>query len=339
MPHRRKILFLVDAGPQVGGGHVMRCLTLAAALTDLGADCRFMAPPEVQAILDRFAPSGLGAVPCAAPVMIAAGAAQAADLVVTDHYGLTPQDEAQVAAGRPLVVLDDLPTRQHPCQLLLDPSLGRLKTDYEGRVPAFAAILAGPSFALVRPAFAAARAETLARRSAGGAVGTVLVSLGLTDVGAITARVVEALLAAGLEAKIVAVTGQGAASLPRLSDLAAEYSNLSVLTDVQDMATLIAEADLAIGAGGSSTWERCCLGLAGITVVLADNQAALAADLDEAGVTRALDARDEGFDARLAREVLALTANEAARIAMSARAAALCDGLGAERAARRILAL
>ena len=339
MPHRRKILFVADAGPKVGGGHVMRCLTLAGALMNLGADCRFMAPPEVQKILDRFAPPGVGAVPCAAGELIAAGAAQAADLVVTDHYGLTPEDEAQVAAGRPLVVLEDLPTRQHPCQLLLDPSLGRLKTDYEGRVPASADILAGPSFALVRPAFSKVRAEVLARRSEGGPVGTVLVSLGLTDVGAITARVVEALLAAGLEAKIVAVTGQGAASLPRLTALAADFSKLSVLTDVKDMAALIAEADLAIGAGGSSTWERCCLGLAGVTVVLADNQAALAIDLAKAGVTRALDAREEGFDALLVHEVLTLAADEAARVALSAKASALCDGLGAERAARRILAL
>jgi UDP-2,4-diacetamido-2,4,6-trideoxy-beta-L-altropyranose hydrolase len=339
MQRSRKILFLADAGPVVGGGHVMRCLTLAGVLQDLGASCAFMAPPAVAAVVKAFAKPGVELIPCAAETMVEAACSVSSDAVVVDHYGLQSSDETRLRASRLLIALDDAPGRPHDCDLLVDSAIDRQAADYEPWVPKASQIWTGPNFALVRPEFAAARRKVLERRDRDGDVRSILVSLGLTDVGGITADVVEAILSTGIEARLLAVVGSAAPSLPRLRELSAIHANLRVEVDVRAMAPVVGEADLAIGAGGSSTWERCCLGLPGITLVLADNQADMAARLETHGVTKTLDVRLPGFADRLTAVLNDLVNDSAARRSMSAKASLLCDGLGAERTARKILGL
>ena len=339
MQRSRKILFLTDAGPLVGGGHVMRCLTLAGVLQDLGASCVFMAPPAVAAVVKTFAKPGVELIPCTAETMVEAACSVSSDAVVVDHYGLQASDETRLRAGRLLIALDDAPGRAHDCDLLVDSAIDRQPADYEPWVPEGSQIWTGPSFALVRPEFAAARRKVVERRDRDGDVRSILVSLGLTDVGGVTADVVEAILSTEIEARLLAVVGSSAPSLPRLRELSAIHANLRVEVDVKAMAPVIGEADLAIGAGGSSTWERCCLGLPGITLVLADNQVGMAARLDAHGVTKTLDVRLPDFADRLTQVLSSLVNDSAARRSMSAKASLLCDGLGAERTARKILAL
>jgi spore coat polysaccharide biosynthesis predicted glycosyltransferase SpsG len=99
------------------------------------------------------------------------------------------------------------------------------------------------------------------------------------------------------------------------------------------MAPLTAAADLVIGAGGSSTWERCVLGTPTLQVVLADNQADAAHRLEALGAVVRLDGRSELFEAELMLGFKALVRDAAARTRLSAVSAGLCDGRGAERAA------
>ena len=108
-----QVLFLADAGPMVGGGHVMRCLTLARALTDLGANCQFMAPSSVAQIMDRFGQADIGQIASGPEKIIAVSQKQSADIIVIDHYGLGRAVEATLGQGRRLIVLDDLPGRVH----------------------------------------------------------------------------------------------------------------------------------------------------------------------------------------------------------------------------------
>jgi len=313
-----RILFVCDAGPGVGGGHVMRCLTLAGALAAKGAGCAFVRTPEAADILARYAPG-----------MPLVGEDATADLVVLDSYRMAPATEAvwRARAGR-LAVLDDL-MRPHDADLVLDPSFGRDARDYAAPV-----VLAGPAYALVRPAFVAARSAALARR--GEPARRCLVSLGLTDVGGITGRVAAALADGALALDVV--VGAGAPSLPALQALAAD-GRVTLHIDTDDMAGLIARADLCIGAGGSSVWERACLGLPTVTLILADNQRDMAMKLDAAGVTLALDARWPGLEGRLVEAVQRLVRDDALRAGLSSTSAALCDGLGADRAAERLFAL
>jgi UDP-2,4-diacetamido-2,4,6-trideoxy-beta-L-altropyranose hydrolase len=298
-----------------------------------------MAPPAVAAVVKTFAKPGVELIPCTAETMVEAACGVSSDAVVVDHYGLPASDETRLRAGRLLIALDDAPGRAHDCDLLVDSAIDRQPADYEPWVPQGSQIWTGPNFALVRPEFAAARRKVVERRDRDGDVRSILVSLGLTDVGGVTAEVVEAILSTGIEARLLAVVGSSAPSLPRLRELSAIHANLRVEVDVKAMAPIIGEADLAIGAGGSSTWERCCLGLPGITLVLADNQADMAARLETHGVTKTLDVRLPGFADRLTAVLRDLVKDSAARRSMSAKASLLCDGLGAERTARKILAL
>ena len=229
-----RLLFICAAGPTVGGGHVMRSLTLAQALETRGAACAFKATPEVGHVLDAFAPDA-----------VRAERDDGFDALVFDHYGLAAPDHRARARGRPSLVIDDLADRPLAGDLVLDSGPTRAAADYAGLVPESARLLLGPSFAPVRQAFAALRAAALARRAERPPVRRILVSLGLTDVGGITGRVVERLLPRVGEAALDVVLGGGAPSLPELRALAARDPRLSLHIDTQDMPRLMLDADLA----------------------------------------------------------------------------------------------
>ncbi|NEX95180.1 UDP-2,4-diacetamido-2,4,6-trideoxy-beta-L-altropyranose hydrolase, partial [Caulobacter sp. 17J65-9] len=157
---RPRVLFVVDAGPDVGGGHVMRALTLAGALADRGATCAFLAAPDVATVLDAFADSRMERVAAAATTpeaLVTAAEAAAFDAVVFDHFRLQREHQAEIAGGRPALVVDDLADRPLHAGLLLDPGPARRAEDYAGLVGAETRLLLGPAHALVRPAFATAR--------------------------------------------------------------------------------------------------------------------------------------------------------------------------------------
>ncbi len=189
----------------------------------------------------------------------------------------------------------------------------------------------------MRPEFAHLRNAALARRSGG--VRRVLVTLGLTDVGAITARVVERLRMRLNDVAMDVVLGAGAPSLPGLTKIASRDPRMTLHVDSQDMAHLILNADIAIGAAGSSIWERCVLGLPSAMLVLAQNQQGAADAMAEREAALVIDARADDLDARLDRAIVRLLTDAALRARLSAASAAICDGLGAGRAAEALLKL
>lgn len=334
----RRALFRCDASPTLGAGHVMRCLTLAEALAARGWRSTFAISADTARCAPALARSAHALVllpapndPAALPAAVGAGW----DLIVFDHYDL---GEAHETACRPLgarlMALDDLADRRHDVDLLLDQTLARAPDAYRKLVPDQALILAGSQYALMRPAFAAARPEALARRAAGGPVRRVLVSLGFTDVGAITASVAKALSPVLGDATCDLVIGPAAPSRTALEALCACDARFSLHVDPADMAGLMAGADLAVGAAGATSWERCCLGLPGVILTLADNQRLAARTLDEAGAARMAETPDGA-----ARMLASLLADETARTAMVQAAARVCDGAGAARVADAIEAL
>ncbi len=134
------------------------------------------------------------------------------------------------------------------------------------------------------------------------------------------------------------VMGDGAASLAALRQQAKTDCGLRLHVDTHAMAELMAQADLAIGAGGGSVWERAAMGLPTVTVALADNQRPMAWAMARDGLTLALDAADKDFEAELTAAVLRLVENSALRRSLTDKAAATCDGQGAGRAAAALLA-
>ena len=334
-----RILFVADAGPTVGGGHVMRSLTLARALEALGATSTFVTPPAVGHVLAAFAPDMAQVLAAYTEARDLAKAAEAAafDAVVFDHYGLTEREHRGMSQGWPVLVIDDLADRPLGADLLLDSGPARRTGDYDGLLPDEARLLLGPSYAPVRPEFAGLREAALAWR--GEPVGRLLVALGLTDVGGITGRVVERLRPRIGEIGLDIVLGADAPSLPGLTKVARRDPRLALHVDTPHMARLTAEADIAVGAAGSSTWERCTLGLPRALVILADNQRPSALALAERGAALVVDAAAPDFDAGFDRVLRRLLTDAGLRRELAAKSAEICDGLGAPRAAEAFLEL
>jgi len=349
-----KIVFRTDASLTIGTGHVMRCLALARALAVREHTCHFICrnlPGNLARLVGKefsltLLPAPSGAAPCAPPNHAAwaevewakdaeetRAAVDEADWLILDHYAFDARWERNACpTGARIMVIDDLADRPHECDLLLDQNLGREATDYDGLVSAVCTRLIGPHYALLRSEFRDARKASLSRREAESQIHHILVSMGGMDMNDATSRVLRALALSDLpsEVRITVVMGSNALALERVRELAAQMPlETEVLVDVRDMARLMSEADLAIGAAGSTTWERCTVGLPSIVIELADNQAGIAQTMTQAGA--ALDPGDvraADFACRLG-----ATLNEAKdRLSSMAKmASAICDGEGIER--------
>lgn len=333
-----RILLLADGGPAIGGGHVMRMLTLAEALWAQGAEPALAVPRSAAGVIEAFAPRGLEVrlLNSTEPDGLTVKHTTAADAVVFDHFRLSAEHHRALTAGRPSAAVDDLADRPMGVDLIADPGPDRTAADYAGLTSA--RLLLGPDHALVRPEFAARRPMALnLRERAQGPAGRILVSMGLTDVGGITRRVVEAIRPVCGEATLEVVVGPEGPSLGWLETQADDQ--LRVHAPAHDMASLSATADLAVGAGGSSSFERCVVGLPTVLLVLADNQLPNARALERRGAAQVIDARAGGFEAALADVVQTLAEDARMRGQMARAAAAVCDGRGAERVARTVLSL
>lgn len=334
----------------------MRCLALATGLREAGFNCHFIcrAGSIQSAIRDRGFPVHELPAPDAslpedrgtdaqnawlgtdwrtdAEQTAVVLAALQPSLLLVDHYALDERWEAYVRPYvRHVLVIDDLADRRHDCSLLLDQNLGRKDCDYAGLLPAHCHVLTGPRYALLRPEFAALRAASLARRKVPG-LQQLLISLGAVDKDNVTCSVLSALRSCALPADchITIVLGAYAPGLPRVREVAAALPwQTEVKVEVADMATLMSASDLAIGAAGSTAWERCCLGLPALMVVLADNQWPGATALAMAQAAWLVGQPQDIAD-RLPALIDSL-AQPAALAGMSARASTLCDGLGVDR--------
>jgi UDP-2,4-diacetamido-2,4,6-trideoxy-beta-L-altropyranose hydrolase len=331
MSTRPTCVFRADASAALGGGHVMRCLTLAAALTDAGWDCAFAVDAETRATV-----RALDAVPCVilaaaeSPASLRTAFPRGVDLLVTDSYAIGhPYESACRGWARLILAIDDLADRPHDCNLLVDQTLARGAEAYVRLVPANARLLLGSRFALLRPEFARLRDGCLSERSRRPAR-RILVSAGLTDLAGVTVVLVEGARRAAPDHAIDVAIGS---SCPHVAAIAAACSaaQATLHVDSDDIPGLMAQADLALGAPGATAWERCCLGLPAALVVLADNQRDNAAALEAAGAARILGRHGPLSAAAVAAGIEAILAKPDTLYEMSRRAAATCDGLGTSR--------
>lgn len=349
-----RVFFRVDASRVLASGHVTRCLTLARALAAGGAECRFACRALQGHMIEHIRRAGYDVVPLPAPPAtrslgvdprlgvsevedardtITALGSWRPDWIVVDHYALARAWEASVRGHcSQLMVIEDYVNRPHACDLLLNQNLGVRAGDYApSLLPLGCEVLAGTAYALLRPEFAHARSEALARRQRSATGGRVLVTMGGVDPDNATGRVIDALSRSALPANWSTTVVMGGQA-PHLEHVRAQIADLSLNVrlevDTAEMARLMVEADLAIGAAGTTSWERCVLGLPSVILVLADNQVVLARALVAAGAARQVDIRDT---AGLVAEVERLAGDQDLRVAMAAAAAASADGLGARR--------
>lgn len=312
---RMKVVFRVDASLQIGSGHVMRCMALAAALREQGAECHFICREHPGNLIDQIRRQGFVVTPLAAghpdfqPVAQDGRSLPAhaswlgvdwqtdaeamrevlrsplPDWLVVDHYALDcPWEQALRTHCTKLMVIDDLADRSHDCDLLLDQNLGREAADYANLVPVACTILAGTRYAILRPEFAALREYSMQRRYPP-RLRQLLITMGGVDPSDATGKILDALQQCPLpkDCRITVVMGLHA---PWLAKVQAQATGLpwpcEVKVNVSDMAKLMADSDLAIGAAGGTSWERCALCLPTWLVIIAENQRASAMALVEA---------------------------------------------------------
>lgn len=315
-----KITFRVDASLEMGTGHVMRCLTLANALKEQGAECHFICREHPGNLIPQLTQQGhkvhtlaystAAAEPTSTerPLAHAAwlGASQTTDAdlcqaiiettqpdwLIVDHYALDIQwEKALRPYCKQLMVIDDLGDRQHHCNLLLDQNHGSTTKKHQNLVPEYCQLLCGSEYALLRPEFAQWRDYSLKRREQG-QLKHLLINLGGVDKNNITSQILKALANSPLPKnfRITVVMGATAPWVEEVKHQAAQLPwPTQVKVGVSNMAELMANSDLAIGAAGATSWERCCLGLPTIQLVIAKNQQQVADVLSSYGAVLTID--------------------------------------------------
>jgi len=294
-----KVIFRVDASLQMGTGHVMRCLTLAKVLKENGANVEFICRKHKGNLIDKIRSSGfnvhelglfeepevdtslahshwLGATQQQdADDCIDILKAEKSNWFIVDHYALDEQWQKKLKPYyEKLMVIDDLADRKHQCDILLDQTFGRQQEDYSVFTPKGCQLLLGSQYALLRSEFSKWRPYSLEYRSKP-KFEKLLINMGGVDIDDFTGQVLDELKICILPSDINITIVMGG-SAPHLESVKSRANMLpyktEVKVDVNNMAEIMANSDVAIGAAGSTTWERCCLGLPTIQIVTAKNQ-------------------------------------------------------------------
>lgn len=291
-----RVVVRADSSVGIGTGHIMRCLALADSLRARGAEvvfvCRNLLGDSCQQVESKGyrvhrLPLGEKAswqADAEATTNALREAVGVVDWVVVDHYRLDELWERRLRLqARNIMVIDDLADRGHDCDLLLDQNYYDDAVErYSGLLPETCRTFLGPRYALLREEFHAARRALRARD---GTVKRLLLFFGGTDPTNETAKALESLVLMGdRDFAVDVIVGNGNPARTSIQETCLHMDGVEYHCQVENMAQFIAGADLALVAGGSSTWERCCLGLPAITVVTAANQIETAIALERAGV-------------------------------------------------------
>jgi UDP-2,4-diacetamido-2,4,6-trideoxy-beta-L-altropyranose hydrolase len=364
------IVFRCDASLCIGSGHVMRCRTLARELQSRGAQVFFLCrrqPGNLISLLEQeFTVLPLPELPLSAAEglqgrelysawlgcsqgqdaadclqSLAQANIKSASWLVVDHYGLDVTWEKLLLAGlvgeatTRLLVIDDLADRLHQADLLLDQNYFGAKTEtrYTRLVPAHCRQLLGPHYALLGPEYAQHHPLVPPRTE----LRRVLVFFGGVDPDNLTGRALEGLMKPALaDIAVDVVLGLQSTHRHAVEELVARRPYTTLHEPMPSLAGLIARADLAIGAGGATTWERCCLGLPSIMVVCAHNQEDICKAINKvrAGVILYPNAR---LSAEISEQVVTLCHDANMHFQMSCRAEQICDGLGVSRVSKVVI--
>jgi UDP-2,4-diacetamido-2,4,6-trideoxy-beta-L-altropyranose hydrolase len=333
------LLIRADANVAMGTGHVMRCLALAQAWQDAGGRAVFAMADPSSWVRERLGNEPVGILGISASagteqdarLTVALAREHAVAWVVVDGYQFgVDYQQALKSAGFKVLFLDDYGHAGHYyADLVLNQNLSANGNAYENREP-YTRLLLGPQYCLLRKEFNVWREW---RREIVPVGHRVLVTMGGSDPENFTERAIDTLNLIGddnLEATIVA-GGSNARSelLERIA--AAMGKKIGLRRDVSNMAELMAWADVAVSAAGTTCWEMCLLGLPALLIDLAENQTPVARELDRRGCAIHLGSPHDVSSAKLAEQLERLLSSKEDRQAMSLRCRDLVDGEGAGR--------
>jgi len=290
------VFIRVDASDIIGSGHVMRCLTIAEHLKKNKIKVIFLSR-ELKGNLCRYIKDKGYEVHCLSLIgnekfnweedsnllIDIIKGYKGPKSIIVDHYLIDSKWESKI---RPYVsrvmVIDDLANRKHDTDILLDQNLNDdIQLRYNGLVPQNCKLFLGPNYVLLREEFITAR-ENLQERS--GQINRIFIFFGGSDPTNETFRILQSLKKINLQNIVIdVVVGKSNIRKETIENICNQYENISYYCQIENMAELMAKADLAIGAGGSTTWERCYLGLPTITIIVAENQAQTTKAVEKTG--------------------------------------------------------
>lgn len=359
------IVFRTDASIKIGSGHVMRCLTLADALSEQGNKCYFLCRPhqghlgnwitqkgyQIHYLTSTQTPTD---TPDREPFPVHESWLDAhwqtdaqeslaflkqhhADWIIVDHYALDYRWQNHCHTGyNKLMVIDDLADRKHSCDLLLDQTFGRNQKEYHTLVPTHCELLTGANYALLRPEFHQWRQYSLDRRQRP-ELKNILINLGGVDKDNITGQIMKAVDRCSLpeSCSFTIVMGSTAPHIQEVRNVASDMIHpCQVLQGVDNMAELMSGSDLSIGAAGSTSWERCCLGLPTLMIVLAENQQLIAHMLHKSGAAIMIDP-ENNLESQLIKSINSLNTNKLSEL--SDAAIKITQGQGTHQLTQKIL--
>ena len=350
------LLFRVDASSLIGSGHLMRCLTLADQARSRGWQSFFVMRDLSRELIYKVKASGhtlhhLVEIDNNKSFQINELAhsdwlnvSQETDAietthlikkinpdwVIVDHYSIDAAWHTIVKkTGKKLLVIDDLADRVLNCDILINQNLGFSDKDYAAKVKADTQMLFGPKYALLRPEFREWREFSLSRRTVFPKK-RVLITMGGVDAQNHTLKVLETLERSvnAHKCEFLVVLGSLYPYVDGFNEFMENSRNeIRMLTNIDNMAEMMANSDVCIGAAGSSSWERCCLGLPTLTVTIAENQKRIAASLHDrqVAVKTEIEALHGDFD-----NIFSLKGSDLL-VRVSFNGQKICDGLGSER--------
>lgn len=333
------LLIRADANAQMGTGHVMRCLALAQAWQDAGGQAVFVMATDAPAVEDRLKSEGMEVTRLRTQPGTDHDAIQTVDLArqgeaswaVVDgyHFGADYQRIIKDSGLHLLAIDDNGHCSHYYAEIVLNQNLHADEGLYENREP-YTQLLVGTRYVLLRPEFLKWRGW---KREIPEVARKVLVTLGGGDPDNVTLKVIRALQqieVEGLEA--VALVG---GSNPHYEELQSAVQGSQLLirleTNVTNMSELMAWADVAVSAGGSTCWELAFMGMPTVAVVLAENQRDIAEGLKEAGVALNIGWHSDVSTDSLAETLVSLLGSQEIRHHMSHCGKPLVDGTGARR--------
>lgn len=253
-----KVIIRTDASVKIGSGHVMRCLTIAQKLRTAGCNVKFWMEPLTGNLINYLTEHNFKNI--LEP--------EHADLYILDHYELNTDWESSIRYyTKKIVVIDDL-ARKHDCDLILDPNVvPNYESRYDGKVPLHCVKLLGPQYLVMRDEFIEARQRLKKRKDE---IKRLLIFMGGTDPTNETMKILQALRLFSFE-HIDVVVGSGNPFRQQIKDICADRG-YKFHCQIDYMAQLMLQADFAIGAGGTTMWERFYVGLPSSATIVADNQ-------------------------------------------------------------------
>lgn len=322
---KNTVVFDVAASASAGGGHVYRGVALAETFRNFGMNCVFRIAQEYEGMFPVISENGFE---CAD---ISVLQKDQFHLLVLDNYEYDSGfEKSQKSLFSRILVIDDLANRLHECNYLCDYTSGRQEQDYIGLVPKNCKLMLGGGYALLGKSFQQQRNSIKIRDKKK----NILVSMGYTDIVNATSMAVDALSHCQATYKVTVVVTD---AMPHREEVTktARNAGFTVVENASDMSGLIAEADLAIGAAGLSSVERCSLGLPSLLIQVADNQKYNIRSLAEDGVALDLGNISELDSKSLSRKISALKDEDVE--CMSQKCLQMYDCMGPQRVMTGIL--